>query len=80
MKIALSPGDGIGPEIVAEAVKVLKGLDEQFEFAEGPFGGAGYEASGRPLRADRERRQESIEERIAHWRHLATRMSARRHR
>ncbi len=35
MKIALLPGDGIGPEIVAEAVKVLKGLDEQFEFAEG---------------------------------------------
>jgi 3-isopropylmalate dehydrogenase len=49
MKIALLPGDGIGPEIVAEAVKVLKGLDEQFEFEEAPIGGAGYEASGRPL-------------------------------
>jgi isocitrate/isopropylmalate dehydrogenase len=49
MKIALLPGDGIGPEIVAEAVKVLKGLDERFEFEEAPFGGAGYEASGRPL-------------------------------
>jgi 3-isopropylmalate dehydrogenase len=49
MKIALLPGDGIGPEIVAEAVKVLKGLDERFEFEEAPFGGAGYEAGGRPL-------------------------------
>jgi 3-isopropylmalate dehydrogenase len=49
MKIALLPGDGIGPEIVAEAVKVLKGLDERFAFEEAPFGGAGYEASGRPL-------------------------------
>jgi 3-isopropylmalate dehydrogenase len=34
---------------VAEAVKVLKGLDERFEFEEAPFGGAGYEASGSPL-------------------------------
>ena len=49
MKIALLPGDGIGPEIVAEAVKVLKGLHERFEFEEAPFGGAGYEASGHPL-------------------------------
>jgi hypothetical protein len=32
MKIALLPGDGIGPEIVAETVKVLKGLGEKFEF------------------------------------------------
>jgi 3-isopropylmalate dehydrogenase len=49
MKIALLPGDGIGPEIVAETVKVLKGLGESFEFEEAPIGGAGYEASGRPL-------------------------------
>jgi 3-isopropylmalate dehydrogenase len=49
MKIALLPGDGIGPKIVAEAVKVLKGLDERFDFEEAPIGGAGYEASGRPL-------------------------------
>lgn len=49
MKVALLPGDGIGPEIVAEAVKVLKGLGEKFEFEEAPFGDAGYEASGRPL-------------------------------
>jgi 3-isopropylmalate dehydrogenase len=49
MKIALLPGDGIGPEIVAETVKVLNGLGERFEFEEAPIGGAGYEASGRPL-------------------------------
>jgi 3-isopropylmalate dehydrogenase len=49
MKVALLPGDGIGPEVVAEAVKVLKGLDEEFEFEEAPLGGAGYEASGHPL-------------------------------
>jgi 3-isopropylmalate dehydrogenase len=49
MKVALLPGDGIGPEILAEAVKVLKGLGERFEFEEAPFGGAGYEASGHPL-------------------------------
>jgi 3-isopropylmalate dehydrogenase len=49
MKIALLPGDGIGPEIIREAVKVLKGLGESFEFEEAPLGGAGYEASGHPL-------------------------------
>ena len=31
MKIAILPGDGIGTEIVAEAVKVLKALDLKFE-------------------------------------------------
>jgi 3-isopropylmalate dehydrogenase len=49
MKIAVLPGDGIGPEIMREAVKVLKGLGESFEFKEAPFGGAGYEAGGHPL-------------------------------
>jgi 3-isopropylmalate dehydrogenase len=49
MKIAVLPGDGIGPEIVSEAVKVLKGLNEQFEFEEAPMGGAGYDACGSPL-------------------------------
>ena len=43
------PGDGIGPEIMAEAVKILKGFGERFEFEEAPIGGAGYEASGHPL-------------------------------
>jgi 3-isopropylmalate dehydrogenase len=49
MKIAVLPGDGIGPEIVKEAVKVLNALDEKFEMEEAPVGGAGYEAKGHPL-------------------------------
>jgi 3-isopropylmalate dehydrogenase len=49
MKIAVLPGDGIGPEIVAEAVKVLNVLGEDFTMETAPVGGAGYEASGHPL-------------------------------
>ncbi len=49
MNIAILPGDGIGPEIVAEAVKVLNALDESFELEHAPVGGAAYEASGHPL-------------------------------
>ena len=49
MKIAVLPGDGIGTEIVAEAVKVLKALDLQFEMEEAPVGGAAYDAAGHPL-------------------------------
>jgi 3-isopropylmalate dehydrogenase len=49
MKIAILPGDGIGPEITAQAVKVLNALDERFEMETAPVGGAGYEASGHPL-------------------------------
>lgn len=50
--IAVLPGDGIGPEIVAEAVKVLQclsqdGLDLQLEFAD--VGGAAYARHGHPL-------------------------------
>ncbi|MCX7195782.1 MAG: 3-isopropylmalate dehydrogenase [Proteobacteria bacterium] len=52
MKIAVLPGDGIGPEIVAQAAKVLEvfrreGLPLELEYA--PIGGAGYDASGDPL-------------------------------
>ena len=52
-KIAILPGDGIGPEIVAEAVKVLEclrqdhGLDIELEHA--PVGGAAYDAHGTTL-------------------------------
>ncbi|MGD2052848.1 MAG: 3-isopropylmalate dehydrogenase [Gammaproteobacteria bacterium] len=51
-KIAVLPGDGIGIEIVAEAVKVMdylknNGLD--IELTEAPVGGAGYDAAGKPL-------------------------------
>ncbi|MEY3950492.1 MAG: 3-isopropylmalate dehydrogenase [Pseudomonadota bacterium] len=52
MKIAVLPGDGIGPEIVAEAVKVLNALGESFEMETAPVGGAGYEAKGHPLPED----------------------------
>jgi 3-isopropylmalate dehydrogenase len=52
MKIAVLPGDGIGPEIVAEGIKVLKALASdglKLELESAPVGGAGYEASGDPL-------------------------------
>ena len=49
MKIAVLPGDGIGTEIVAEAVKVLQALDLKFEMETAPVGGAAYEAAGHPL-------------------------------
>ena len=49
MKIAILPGDGIGTEIVAEAVKVLNVLDLKFEMETALVGGAAYEAYGHPL-------------------------------
>ncbi|MBE7939062.1 MULTISPECIES: 3-isopropylmalate dehydrogenase [Ramlibacter] len=49
MKIAILPGDGIGTEIVAEAVKVLNVLDLKFEMETALVGGAAYEAHGHPL-------------------------------
>src|SRR3990172_8296095 len=52
MKIAVLPGDGIGPEIIAQAAKVLEalrrdGLPIELEYAH--IGGAGYDAAGDPL-------------------------------
>ena len=49
MKIAILPGDGIGAEIVAEAIKVLRALDLSFEMELAAVGGAAYEAHGHPL-------------------------------
>lgn len=49
MKIAVLPGDGIGTEIVAEAVKVLQVLELPFELEHALVGGAAYEAHGHPL-------------------------------
>ncbi|MFM8863806.1 MAG: 3-isopropylmalate dehydrogenase [Limnohabitans sp.] len=49
MKIAVLPGDGIGTEIVAEAVKVLQALDLKFEMEQALVGGAAYDAHGHPL-------------------------------
>ena len=52
MKIAVLPGDGIGPEIVTQAVKVLRRVAQDgmaLDLVEAPVGGAGYDASGDPL-------------------------------
>ena len=49
MKIAVLPGDGIGIEIVAEAVKVLQALDLSFEMEQALVGGVAYAAHGHPL-------------------------------
>ena len=49
MKIAVLPGDGIGTEIVAQAVRVLNVLDLKFEMETALVGGAAYEAHGHPL-------------------------------
>ncbi|MGE5451763.1 MAG: 3-isopropylmalate dehydrogenase [Acidobacteriota bacterium] len=49
MKIAVLPGDGIGPEIVTEAVKVLNTLDLSFKLEEAKVGGAAFDAHGHPL-------------------------------
>jgi 3-isopropylmalate dehydrogenase len=52
VKVAILPGDGIGPEIVSQAVRVLdvlrrEGIDLEMETA--PIGGAAYDVSGHPL-------------------------------
>jgi len=49
MKIAVLSGDGIGPEITAEAVKVLNALDLEFEMEQALVGGCAYDAHGHPL-------------------------------
>ena len=49
MNIAILPGDGIGTEIVAEAVKVLNALELKFESETALVGGAAYEGFGHPL-------------------------------
>ena len=49
VNIAILPGDGIGPEIIAEAVKVLDALGERFEFERAEVGGAAYAVQGHPL-------------------------------
>ncbi len=51
MKIAILAGDGIGPEIVAQAERVLGALDLRFETERALVGGAAYDAQGHPLPA-----------------------------
>jgi len=54
-KIAVLPGDGIGVEIVPEAIKALKAVGGkfglEFAFTEAPIGGAAYDSVGHPLPA-----------------------------
>ncbi len=54
-KIAILPGDGIGPEIMEQAIKVLKAFEQKFntrfELTYAPMGGAGIDAEGVPLPA-----------------------------
>ncbi len=47
--IAILPGDGIGPEVTAEARRVLDALDLGLTFEEAPVGGAAYFSDGHPL-------------------------------
>ncbi len=54
MKIAVLPGDGIGPEIVAQAVRVLEALRREglkVEMEQAPIGGAGHDVAQDPLPA-----------------------------
>jgi isocitrate/isopropylmalate dehydrogenase len=48
MKICLLPGDGIGPEIMAEAVRVLRALDLDCTMEEALLGGGAVDATGDP--------------------------------
>lgn len=52
-KVAVLPGDGIGPEVMAEALKVLNVISEKynhkFEFNEAYVGGTAYDKTGTPL-------------------------------
>ena len=53
MKIALLAGDGIGPEIMQEVLRVVEFFDRRriasFEVSEGRVGGSAYDADGTPL-------------------------------
>jgi len=49
MRVAVLPGDGIGPEIMAQALAVLQRLALPLELAEAPVGGAAVEQTGDPL-------------------------------
>lgn len=48
-KIAVLPGDGIGPEITEQAVRVLRALPLDLEMETAPVGGAAYDLHGHPL-------------------------------
>lgn len=48
-KVAVLAGDGVGPEVTAEAVKVLRAVGADLEFHDALIGGAAYDATGHPL-------------------------------
>ncbi|MCK6632428.1 MAG: 3-isopropylmalate dehydrogenase [Fimbriimonadaceae bacterium] len=48
-KVAVLAGDGIGPEVIAEAVKVLRRVSGDLEFESALVGGAAYDDCGHPL-------------------------------
>ena len=47
--IALLPGDGIGPEVIQQARRVLDALDLDLRYEEAPVGGVAYHTLGHPL-------------------------------
>ena len=53
LRITTLPGDGVGPEVTEQAVRVLRTVAEthghEFDFSEKPFGGAAIEQTGDPL-------------------------------
>ena len=53
LRITVLPGDGVGPEVTREAVRVLRAIAEthghEFDFKERPVGGAAIEQTGDPL-------------------------------
>ncbi|HSH45845.1 MAG TPA: isocitrate/isopropylmalate family dehydrogenase, partial [Longimicrobiales bacterium] len=55
-RIAVLPGDGIGPEVVAEGIRVLRAVarrwGHEFELTEALMGGAAMDATGSPLPQD----------------------------
>jgi 3-isopropylmalate dehydrogenase len=55
-KIAVLPGDGIGPEIISQAIRVLNRIAERYnmhlEYHQALVGGAAYDATGHPLPAE----------------------------
>lgn len=51
-KVAVLPGDGIGPEIVREAVAILQLVAPDIETQEALVGGCAYDATGHPLPAE----------------------------
>mgnify|MGYP001797090090 CR=1 FL=1 len=50
--LVLLPGDGIGPEVIAEVRRVAKALTPDLTLEERPFGGVSYDRLGTPLTDD----------------------------